>query len=61
MKSLLKRFLADREGTVAIVTAVALPAVIGTVALVAEFGHGLITKAENQRVADLAAYAGALA
>ena len=31
------------------------------VGLVAEYGHGLLTKVENQRVADLAAYAGALA
>ncbi|TDR84531.1 pilus assembly protein TadG-related protein [Enterovirga rhinocerotis] len=34
---------------------------IGMTALVAEFGHGLVTRVENQRVADLAAYAGALA
>ena len=37
-------------------TAIMLPALVGTVALV-----GLLTKSENQRVADLASYAGAVA
>ncbi|HEX4199201.1 MAG TPA: pilus assembly protein TadG-related protein [Caulobacteraceae bacterium] len=41
--------------------ALVLPALIGMVGLVAEYGHGLLSKVENQRVADLAAYAGALA
>jgi Flp pilus assembly protein TadG len=43
------------------VAALVLPALIGMVGLVAEYGHGLLSKVENQRVADLAAYAGALA
>lgn len=38
-----------------------LPVLLGMVALVAEYGHSLIVRAENQRVADLAAFAGALA
>ena len=41
--------------------ALILPALLGMVALVAEYGHGLVVKAENQRIADLAAFAGALA
>lgn len=34
---------------------------VGIVALVAEFGQALLDRAENQRVADLAAYSGAVA
>ena len=38
-----------------------LPLAIGFGALVVEFGQGLLVKAQNQRVADAAAYAAALA
>lgn len=38
-----------------------LPALLGVAALVAEYGHSLSVQASNQRTADLAAYAGALA
>lgn len=55
------RFRRDRRGSVTIMSAVLLPVLIGIAALVAEFGSGLLTRVENQRVADLAAYAGALA
>lgn len=51
----------DRRGSVTIMSSVLLPIVIGVVALVAEFGSGLLTRVENQRVADLAAFAGAIA
>jgi uncharacterized membrane protein len=34
--------------------------VIGISALAVEFGHGLLQRSDNQRVADLAAYGGAL-
>ncbi|MGA0530575.1 pilus assembly protein TadG-related protein [Hansschlegelia sp. KR7-227] len=44
-----------------ILAAVFLPLLIGVAALVAEFGSGLLTKVEYQRVADLAAYAAAKA
>lgn len=54
-------FWRNRKGTVATISAVAIPVLIGMAGLVAELGHGLLTKAENQRTADLAAYAGALA
>ena len=61
MRELLTLFARDRRGSVSIIAAIALPVMLGFVALVAEYGHGLVTKASNQRVADLAAYAGALA
>ena len=54
-------FREDRRGSVTILSAFLLPLLIGTVALVAEFGHGLLIRVQNQRVADLAAYAGAVA
>lgn len=57
----LGRALRDRRGAVSVVAALALPVLIGFSALVGEYGHGLLVKSENQRVADLAAYAGALA
>jgi Flp pilus assembly protein TadG len=49
------------EASVSILTALVLPVLIGMLALAAEFGHALVMKAENQRAADLAAFAGALA
>ena len=54
-------FARDRRAAVSIVAALSLPALIAFSSLVAEYGHGLLVKTENQRVADLAAYAGALA
>lgn len=55
------RFLRDREGSIAVMSALLLPVVIGSVALAAEYGHGLVTLVEQQRTADLASYAGAVA
>lgn len=57
----LRLFVRDRKAAVSIVAALSLPALIAFSSLVAEYGHGLLVKTENQRVADLAAYAGALA
>jgi Flp pilus assembly protein TadG len=54
-------FWRDSTGSVAIMVALLLPALIGCVALVAEFGRAIVTKTEHQRVADIAAYAGAVA
>ena len=54
-------FARDRRAAVSIVAALSLPALIAFSSMVAEYGHGLLVKTENQRVADLAAYAGALA
>ena len=57
----LVRFGSDRKGSVLIMSAIALPVIIGAASLAAEFGHALVVRAQNQRVADLASYAGALA
>lgn len=54
-------FLRSRTASVATVFALVLPILLGFAALVAEFGSVLVTEARNQRVADLASYAGALA
>ena len=58
---LLGFFRADRSGNVAIIVAATLPLIVGITALVVEYGNGLVIQAQNQRVADLAAYAGAVA
>ena len=55
------RLFTDERGGVLIIGALALPLVIGVASLVTEYGLALITKAQHQRVADLAAYSGALA
>lgn len=57
----LGHFRRDRRAAVSIVAALSLPALLAFSSLVAEYGHGLLIKTEDQRVADLAAYAGALA
>ncbi len=54
-------FLRDRKAAVSVIAALSLPALIAFSSLVAEYGHGLLVKTEDQRVADLAAYAGGLA
>ncbi len=56
-----EKLVADERAAITIVAALALPAVIGLVALAVEFGNGLLIRDETQRVADEAAYAGALA
>jgi hypothetical protein len=57
----LKRFLRCHRAAVGIAAALCLPALIAFSALVGEYGHGLLMQSEDQRVADLAAYAGGLA
>jgi Putative Flp pilus-assembly TadE/G-like len=56
----LRGLLGDRRGSISVLSAFVLVGVIGVSALALEYGHGLLQKTENQRVADLAAYAGAL-
>lgn len=51
----------DRKGSIAIMTAFCLPLAIGFAALSIEYGYGLLVRDQNQRTADLASYAGALA
>lgn len=56
----LRELLGDRRGAISVLAAFVMTGVIGVSALALEYGHGLLQKTENQRVADLAAYAGAL-
>ena len=56
-----RRFLRDRDGNILIISALVMPVLIGMAALVTEYGAALVQQADNQRVADLSAYAGALA
>lgn len=51
----------DQYGGIAIMAAICLPIIIGFAALSVEYGYGLLVRDENQRAADLASYAGALA
>jgi Flp pilus assembly protein TadG len=55
------RFAGSRNGNVLIISALVMPVLIGMAALVTEYGGALVQQAQNQRVADLSAYAGALA
>lgn len=57
----LKSLRRNRDGGIAIMAAFCLPIVIGFAALAVEYGYGLLVRDENQRVSDLASYAGALA
>lgn len=59
--AVLRCFARDRRGNVLIVSALLMPVLIGMAALVTEYGGALVEQADNQRVADLSAYAGALA
>lgn len=56
-----RRLLQNRDGNVLIISALIMPVLIGMAALVTEYGAALVERADNQRVADLSAYAGALA
>jgi uncharacterized membrane protein len=55
-----RKLLCDERAAIGVLSAVSLAAVIGISALVVEYGHGLLQRSDNQRVADLAAYGGAL-
>ena len=51
----------DEQGSVTVLSAVLLSVMIGVGALVLEYGGGLLAKVRLQRVADIAAFAGASA
>jgi Flp pilus assembly protein TadG len=53
------RFASDTRGGVAIVTALAIPVILGFSALALEYGSALHTKSKNQRTSDIAAFAAA--
>jgi uncharacterized membrane protein len=57
---MLLRLSANTCGAISILGAFSLVTVIGISALAVEFGHALLQRTENQRIADLAAYGGAL-
>jgi len=47
-------FARSNRGNVTVMTALALPVLLGFVSLAAEFGHGLLMRTENQRVRSMA-------
>ena len=57
---MLGKVLGDRRGSISIIAALSFVAVIGVAALAVDYGRALMQRTENQRTADLAAYAGAL-
>ena len=56
----LHKFRNNQDGTVAMVFAVALPILIGALAVSIEAGYWMKSKTDLQVTADMAAYAGAL-
>jgi putative Flp pilus-assembly TadE/G-like protein len=50
----------DRRGSISVLSALTIVGVVGFSALALEYGYGLLQQVENQRIADLAAYSGAL-
>src|ERR1700735_2069859 len=57
----MRAFVGNRRGGITLIAAIAIPVLIGFAALVAEYGHALVIRSDDQRVADLAAYAAGLA
>jgi uncharacterized membrane protein len=55
-----RKLLREERAAISVLSAVSLSVVIGFASLAAEYGHGLLQRSDNQRAADLAAYAGAL-
>ena len=58
---LARRWLCDRTAATGLLVAVAMPVLLGITGLVAEYGNGLARRTELQRIADSAAFAGAVA
>lgn len=56
-----RSFLQGERASVAVTSALVLPVLLGMAGLVIEYGDALVTRAETQRIADLAVHAGALA
>lgn len=54
------RFLSQEDGSVAILSAVAMVAMIGTAGLALEYGNALLVKNTTQRAVDLAVYSAAV-
>ncbi len=54
-------FWRNRRGSITVLAATMLPALIGMAGLATEYGNALMQHEKNQQVADIAAYSGALA
>lgn len=54
-----RRLATDTTGAVAIVVALSLPVLLGFAALSLEYGSSIVTKSQNQRTSDIAAYSAA--
>jgi hypothetical protein len=57
---MLREVVGDRRGGISILTAFVIVGVVGCAALALEYGNALLQQVEDQRIADLAAYSGAL-
>ena len=57
---MLKRFWAGTSGGISVLSALMFVALIAFSALATEYGRALLMKSEDQRIADLAAYSGAV-
>jgi hypothetical protein len=60
MRLLSQRLVDDERGAISSIAALSLAMMVSVSGLALEFGHGLLERSENQRIADLAAYGGAL-
>lgn len=60
-RAVARLILRDRRGAIGMVAALSLPFAVGIAGLAVEYGNGLLTKADNQRVADAAAFSAGLA
>ena len=60
MNNLVQKFRGNDDGTLAMVVAVALPVIIGALAVSIEAAYWMKSKKDLQMTADMAAYAGAL-
>lgn len=58
--SLTQRFARSESGNFAVITALLMPVLVGFTALSVEYGAALLSRGTNQRVADIAAFSGAL-
>lgn len=61
MIKLFERFRRDRRGAISTVFMLMVPALIGMAGMAVEYGNALMIQTRNQRVADSAAYAAAIA
>jgi Flp pilus assembly protein TadG len=61
LKRILTTLARRRDGSVSVVVGLSLPVLIAMTGLVAEYGNGLVSKVEDQRVADAAAFYAATA